>query len=154
MSDIVESDLHANQVVTKHYNTQNWQLTLNPQLLQISGVDPAEMTLKQLYAYISYLKTNNLNSNNEKLVLWQRLLQPLATLIMVWLAIPFVFGSIRNMSIGLRMMAGISLGFGFYLLNEFFGPLSIVYQWPPFLAAFFPIFLFALLAYLLQQRVK
>lgn len=154
MQDVVESQIDAGKIVSKHIPTQNWQLSLNPQLLQISNIVPEEMTLKQLYQYIYYLKKNNLNANNERLAFWQRLLQPLATLVMVILAIPFVFGSTRNMGIGLRMVGGISLGFAFYLLNGFFGPLSMVYQWPPFISAAFPILLFIFLAYLLQKRIK
>lgn len=152
IQNIVESKISLKGIETKQYPTANWQLSLNPKLLRISAVDPSEMTLWQLYHYIIYLHGNHLNTSNYSLTFWQRLFQPLATLIMVWLAIPFVFGSLRKITIGLRMMMGISLGFGFYLLNQFFGPLSIVYQWPTFFAATIPILLFAFTAYILQRR--
>lgn len=154
MQDISESDINLKQITTDKNAQANWQLTINPKILRISAVDPSEMTLDQLYEYISYLKQNSLNPSNYTLAFWQRILQPIGTLVMVWLAIPFVFGSLRRMTMGVRMMIGISLGFVFYILNQFFGPLTLVFQLPPFLAACIPMMIFALTAYLLQKRVS
>ncbi len=154
MQNIATSNITPTAVHSQHHATETWQLSLNPSLLRISVVDPDEMTLPQLYAYMRYLDKNNLNKSAYALAFWQRLLQPLATLIMVWLAIPFVFGSLRSMTMGLRIVLGTFVGFGFYILNEFFGPFSIVYQWPPLLAALSPLVLFAIAAYLLQRRIR
>lgn len=154
MQDVTESNINPAQITTDKNKQVNWQLILNPKILRISAVDPSEMTLNQLYDYISYLKHNSLNPINYTLAFWQRILQPIATLVMVWLGIPFVFGSLRRMTMGVRMMIGISLGFGFYILNQFFGPLTLVFQLPPFLAASIPMIIFAITAYLLQRRVS
>jgi lipopolysaccharide export system permease protein len=71
---------------------------------------------------------------------------------MIILAVPFVFGPLRSVTMGLRMVIGIVLGFCFYILNQFVGPISIVYQIPPIIAAFFPTFLFALIGVFLVRR--
>jgi lipopolysaccharide export system permease protein len=154
MQNVVTSHISVKQVTTSSEASTKWQLSVKPKVLRISAVDPSEMSLKELVEYLSYLKQNNLNRDTYALAFWQRVLQPLATLIMVWLAIPFVFGSLRTISMGVRMMMGIMLGFTFYLLNEFFGPLSIVYRLSPFLAALIPMLLFAVGAYFLQRRVR
>lgn len=154
MHDVVSSHITPTHVTSEKIPAISWHLTVNPSLLRISAVDPDEMSLLQLHAYIRYLNGNNLNSSSYALAFWQRILQPLATLVMVWLAIPFIFGSLRSMSIGLRIIIGSTVGFCFYILNQFFGPFSIVYQWPPFLAALLPTLLFALAAFLLQRRVR
>lgn len=154
MHDVVESQIKPDGIDTQHYPIANWHLTLNPKILRISAVDPEEMTMQQLYEYIHYLKKNALNATSYVLAFWQRLFKPLATLVMVWLAIPFVFGSFRRLTMGLRMMMGISLGFCFYILNEFFGPLTLVFQLPPLLGAIIPTFLFTITAYTLQRRVR
>jgi len=72
--------------------------------------------------------------------------------VLIWLAIPFVFGPLRSAGLGVRVLAGVFIGFVFYTLNQFFGPLSMMYQMPPFAAALFPIILFAMVAYWLQRR--
>lgn len=154
MTNIATSLISLNGIQTNYAANAVWNLSLNPKFIRISAIDPSEMTLKQLFEYLLYLKINNLNTSSYALSFWQRILQPFATLVMVWLAIPFAFGQLRNASMGLRLMAGITLGFGFYILNEFFGPISIVYQTPPFLAALIPMLIFAAAAYFLQKQVE
>ena len=70
-------------------------------------------------------------------------MQPLATLVMIGLAVPFIFGSLRTVTMGLRILIGVIIGFSFYTLNEFLGPFSLVYQVSPFWAAAMPVILFA-----------
>lgn len=154
MQNITSSNISLNKIDSNHNDSALWKLGINPKVLNIAAVDAEQMSLKQLFYYIRYLENNNLNSSNYSLVFWQRLFQPLTTLIMVWLAMPFVFGSLRSATLGLRLMMGVTIGFVFYILNQFFSPISIVYQWPPFIAAVFPILLFAIAAYFLMKRLS
>ena len=103
---------------------------------------------------MQYKKGNKLEYIDYALPFWQRMLQPLATCVMILLAIPFVFGPLRQVSMGLRMLAGLGVGFSFYLLNQFFVPFSTVFQVPPFLAAVLPTCLFFLLGLFLLRRVR
>jgi len=49
---------------------------------------------------------------------------------------------------------GILTGFGFYMANEVFGPVALVYQLPPLLGAITPSLLFMAGAlYLMNKRV-
>jgi lipopolysaccharide export system permease protein len=153
MQNVVESIITSTQIQTRKIPQEIWPLSLNPKLLRISEVNPAQMSLKQLNDYILYLKKNNQNTSTYSLSFWQRILQPLATLVMVWLAIPFVFGPLRRATMGLRIVLGAAVGFCFITLNQFFGPMSMVYQLPPFIAAILPIILFSIAAWILQKRV-
>ena len=72
---------------------------------------------------------------------------------MMMIAIPFIFGPLRSSTMGSKLLAGAAVGFGFNILNRFFGPLSHVYQWPPFLAAIIPTCIFALLGVYLMRRM-
>lgn len=154
MQNVVESHISPTKIQTTTTPLAYWQLTLNPNLLRISEIDPDEMSLPQLRNYTNYLQHNNQDISSYALAFWQRITQPLATLVMIWLAIPFVFGPLRNATMGLRILLGATLGFVFITLDQFFGPLSVVYRLPPQYAALIPIALFALLAYTLQRRVR
>lgn len=154
MQDVVSSKINLQQVTSQRVATATWKLSINPQLLRIAIVDPAAMSLPQLYNYMHYLKTNNLNSDEYTLPFWQRVFRPLATIVMMLLAIPFVFGSLRTVTISLRLVVGIMVGFVFSLTNQFFGPISVVYQWPPVLAALLPTLIFAVAAYWLLRRAS
>src|SRR5207244_1124712 len=93
-------------------------ISLNRDLLRISQVTPEQMSLVQLKSYIAYRKKNGLRASNYDLAYWRRLFQPFATGLMILLAIPFIFGPLRSVTMGLRFVSGVLVGFGFYILNQ------------------------------------
>jgi lipopolysaccharide export system permease protein len=125
-----------------------WDLNFNIKLLNPNN--SAYMTLQQLHEEIDYQNQSHLNSSTNELTFWNRLFQPLSILVMVLIGIPFIFGPLRTVSMGLRLLSGIMVGLLFYLGDLFLGPFSIVYQISPIIAAllspiiffFFAIFLF------------
>ncbi len=131
-----------------------WNFTLNPSLLNIGIVEPEEMSLIKLSKFSNHLVANGLQAGQFKLAFWQRLMQPLAIIIMLFLAVPFVLSAPRSTMLGLRILLGIVMGFIFYLCNAFLGQLSIIFQFPPFLAASLPILLFAGLGFAVIKRVR
>lgn len=152
--DIVSSKISLKKIQSIHEPHEIWPFSFSPKLLNISIIQPEEMSLKQLNEYIRYRRKNLLNTSQYTLAFWQRALQPIAIWVMLCLAIPFTFKHLRSLATSLRTIAGITVGFGFYLLNDFFGPFAIVYQWPPFLAALLPILIFMLIAILLMRWAK
>lgn len=135
-----------------HFPERDWQVTFEPRLLALMRITPSQQTLFNLHSHIDDRLQNGLNVKQYQFVFWQRLFQPLATLVMICLAIPFIFGPLRSVSAGLRMVVGIIIGFCFYTLNNFFGPFSMVWQMPPLLAAVLPTLLFTLAGLLVAWR--
>ena len=129
-----------------------WQIKLNPKFLLADAVPADEMSLPMLYRYNRYLQHNHRQGGEYGFIFWKRLLQPLAMALMVFLSLPFVFGPQRQANMGRRLFYGCLLGFGFYLLNEFLGPFSLVYQVPPWLAALLPVLLFSGIALSFTRR--
>jgi lipopolysaccharide export system permease protein len=152
--DVVTSQLNPKKISAHHDAQTSWPLSFSPKLLTISIIQPGEMSLIQLNEYIHYRRKNLLNTSPYSLAFWQRVLQPFSIWIMMCLAIPFTFKHLRNLATSLRTLAGLVVGFGFYFLNEFFGPFAIVYQWPAFLAALLPLLIFTLIAVLLMYWAK
>lgn len=150
---IEETQFFDDKTVTKHYTHKVLDLSLNPLVLRLSSSQPDEMSLLTLARFLKAGEAQQRNYAYE-LVFWQRLFQPLATLVMMLLAIPFIFGPLRSSSMGSKLVSGISTGFGFYLLNHFLSPISQVYQWPPFIAALVPTLVFACLGLYLMRRVR
>jgi lipopolysaccharide export system permease protein len=102
---------------------------------------------------VDYKKTNDLSYSAIQLSLWQRLLRPVETLIMIFLAVPFVFGSLRHASMGVRLTVGVVVGFIFYLLTQYVGFLSLVYNVSPIISASLPLLLIILFAlFLIRKR--
>lgn len=141
-------------VTTSTVAADNWQINLTPEVVKIAQNDPEDMSLWKLYSLMQYKKQNNLDYTDYGLPFWKRIFQPFATCVMMFLAIPFIFGPLRSVTMGLRLVTGILVGFSFYILNQFFGPLSTVYQVPVVIAAILPTLLFAALGFVLLRRVR
>lgn len=131
-----------------------WDIPVKPKILKISSNEPDEMTLHELNRYIREQTKSHLNTQTYQLAFYKRVTQPLTTLVMMILAIPFIFGPLRSSTMGSKLIVGITVGFGFHLLNNFFGPFSTVYQWPPEIAAFGPTLIFSLIGFYLMRRVQ
>ena len=131
----------------------SWPGILAPKLLEVVTVKPERLSVQGLYRYIGYLHDNKLDAANYELAFWKKLLQPLAIAVMIFLAVPCILGPLRSVGLGIRLVVGLGLGFGFYILNQVFGPVSLVYALPPLLGALLPTLVFALFGYGLLRRV-
>lgn len=134
--------------------TERVALLLKPTIQVRMEAGTTEQSLKELYRTIQYQRATGLNTNASVFSWYQRLFQPLASLIMISLGVLFVFGALRSHTLGSRILMGVILGFGFYMLNQLFGPISLVYQFPPILAAIMPTFIFLGIFLLLLARAK
>ena len=72
---------------------------------------------------------------------------------MLLVALSFIFGPLRSVTMAARILMGILTGFAFYMSDQVFGPVALVYQLPPVFGAVLPSVLFIGLAmYLLQKK--
>jgi len=123
-----------------------WDMQLNPMILNASLIEPEEISLNRLFVFIRHLNENGSQISEFQFSFWKRVLQPFTILLMLWLAIPFVLAAPRS-AMGWRLLLGVIIGFVFYMLDIFVGQLSVILQFSPILAAFFPILLFILVGF-------
>jgi lipopolysaccharide export system permease protein len=150
----VKTTFNQNQIISQALDERAWDLLLNPNLISIGLIQPPQMSLPSLRAYSNHLAKNGLQAGEFQWEFWKRIFQPLTTLVMILLAIPFVMRSSRSVTMGWRVLFGITIGFTFYILNGFLGQFSIVFQVSPLIAALFPTLLFAVLGYTLAVKLK
>jgi lipopolysaccharide export system permease protein len=141
--NIVQTIFSAKQITNAVIPEQEWKLNLNHELLGMVHDDPDQKTLLQLYSYIKYRKLSGLNIASYEFIFWNRIFTPLLIVVMIMLAIPFVFGPLRSATMGLKMIVSIIIGFSFYILNQFAGSMTVVYQISPILTAILPTVLFS-----------
>lgn len=153
LEDVVSSSLSSKQVSSQRKEQLIWDTRLSPDLLSVVTLHPATMSIKGLYQYIAYLKKNGLDSATYEYALWGKLVAPLITGVMVFLAIPFVFGPLRSVGVGHRVLVGALVGIGFYLVNQMFSYVGIVYSFNPALSALIPAGLAMAVAYGMMRRV-
>lgn len=143
-----------NQIKNKTQPHAILHAEFKPNLQIQMSLTATEENLINLYKTIHYRQSIGLGINQFLFTFLQRLLQPLTTLVMICLAVPFVFGSFRSSSAGIKVISGVFIGFTFYMLNQLLGPITLVYQFPPLFAALLPTTLFLLIAMILLLRVK
>lgn len=151
---VSQTEFEKNHTKTQQLQHMIWDISIKPAILKISSVQPDAMNLYELYRYLREQKRTHQAAHQYQLSFLQRSIQPLTTLVMMMLAIPFIFGPLRSSSMGSKLLVGATVGFGFHILNNFLGPVSLVFQWPAMLAAFGPTLLFAVLGVYLMKRVQ
>lgn len=138
LEDVTESRISREKINTENITTRKWMTTLSPDLLSIVIVKPETLSIVGLYQYINYLQENELEAERYELAFWSKLILPFVTGVMIVLAIPFVFGSLRSVSIGQRAMVGALVGIAFYIINQVFSYVGLVYHLNVFLSAVLP----------------
>jgi lipopolysaccharide export system permease protein len=116
----------------------DWSSVLKPDLLNVFVVRPENLSVYELWKYMGYLRDNGQQNQNVELAFWGRIINPIVTLVMLLVALPFVMTLRRETSLGLRVVVGSTLGLGFYLFDRMFGHFGLIYHMNPLLAASIP----------------
>ncbi|SFV69150.1 FIG000906: Predicted Permease [hydrothermal vent metagenome] len=136
---------------------QQQQLTLNMSInkntLNVINKTPKNLSLWSLYKHISFLKENHIDASVHQVEFYKRLLMPLVLFVMLLLAIPFVFGSLRDDSLGKKIFLGVVISLVFQLFNQLSSQSALFYGYSPFLGSITPVFIIATFAFYLLQKI-
>jgi len=135
--DIIETTFKEGATEQKSYTSRPWKNQLSPELLTILTQDTDNLAISRLSRYIDFLKQQSLDAAQYQLAFWNKVLQPLAIVSLVLIAISFVFGSLREVTMGYRIFIGVLVGLGFQITQRVLGPTSLVYEFPPIIAVCF-----------------
>jgi len=149
MPHAIKTTIGMDKIAKQDLHHLNLSVEFKPKYVQAESGDPADSSLKELWGIAYYRWQHHLASDQISFAFWLRLFQPINTIIMIWLGIPFVFGTLRHSTMGFRLLIGIVVGFSFYMLNQVIGPLTMLYQWPPIFAAIIPSLLLIMLGIIL-----
>ena len=148
------TDISQNPVKITHQSVQIWDNLLPPSLLKIITSNTDYLNLNELVDYIQANKEGAQNANRIWLKFWQTFFQPLSLLILMLISVPFSLGSQRSSAIGYKFIIGMLFGFSFYIINQTFGPFSLVYNFPAFFGAAIPSAIFLVLLAFLFWKMK
>jgi len=154
LSDVVETQFTPEGPRNARLAQAEWRSAVNPDLLNVLIVVPERMSAWNLYRYIGHLGANRQKTGRYEIALWKKLFFPIATLVMMALALPFAYLHARSGMVGLKVFLGIMLGIFFYMLNSLFSHVALLQNWPPFAAAAVPSAAFFLAAMLMMWIVE
>jgi lipopolysaccharide export system permease protein len=138
LSDVTSTLFHEDRTEVVANAEQTWNVTLTPQLLSTVVLPPEALSITGLWGYIHYLGEQGLNNGRYWLAFWTKVLQPLVTAALVLMAISFIFGPLRSVTLGQRVFTGVLVGFVFRIVQDLLGPASLVFGFTPLLAVALP----------------
>ena len=118
--------------------TRIWKSELSPQLLIANTLSEDKLSMSTLFYHINFLKQQGARASVHELAFWRKITQPIVILGLVMLGISFVFGPLRNSTIGSKIFVGVLVGVVFNIFQDMIGPTSIVMGFSPLFAVMVP----------------
>jgi lipopolysaccharide export system permease protein len=140
LEDVTETRFDTVRPLSQRHDVIRWDTEVDPQLLATSVLlEPRKLSLSDLHRQIAFLQAQGLGAERYELAFWSKLMQPLATLALIFVAVGFILGPLRERSMGTRIATGILVGLGFKYLQDLFAPMVMVYDLAAWLAVMIPI---------------
>lgn len=154
LRQVNHSMISKDEITTSNRLSEKWETNLTPDKLGAVSLRPTSLSISGLYNYISFLRETGQDVSRFELTFWRKIFQPVSVGVMMLLALSFIFGSLRSVTAGARIVTGICFGFLFYVVNEIFGQMSVVYNMPAVFGALMPSLLFIVMIWWLLSRKR
>jgi lipopolysaccharide export system permease protein len=135
---IRQSEIAETGVSNRRLRQARWDSLLDPGLLNAVVIEPTMLPIDELYRYIQVMRDNDQSATEYEVAFWVKLATPIATLVMLFITVPFVLAHQRTASVGQRIFLGLMLGMAFYMLNRGMSYVAVVYELDPMVSALIP----------------
>ncbi|TDV69881.1 LPS export ABC transporter permease LptG [Pseudomonas sp. LP_7_YM] len=152
LKDVATTLFHEGRTEVVNTPEERWNIALSPQLLSTVVLPPESLSMTGLYGYAHYLADQGLANGRYWLAFYTKILQPLVTVALVLMAISFIFGPLRSVTLGQRVFTGVLVGFTFRIAQDLLGPSSLVFGFSPLFAVLVPAGICALAGIWLLRR--
>jgi lipopolysaccharide export system permease protein len=142
LSNVELTRFEGDRAVLEKVPDAVWHSVLTPDILSVLKIVPERMSVMNLRSYIEHLRDNRQKSTRYEIAFWNKLLYPLAAIVMMLVAIPFGITSARAGGVGAKIVMGILLGLGFYFAGRLFSHTGQLNDWPALFSAGMPLAIF------------
>jgi lipopolysaccharide export system permease protein len=154
LSGYQESRFTRDRVLTRPSTQRSLQSNVSAGFLGLAVADPRQLETRVLFQLIRYYQSNALDTRPYVFAFWSRISRVVAIAFSVLLAIPFVLGSMRASGTGARMMIGLLIGVGYFLLQRLIESGTVVFDLNPIILAWAPTVLLAGITVTLLARAR
>ena len=134
----INNSTDIDEISLKERNSYNKIVSFDQDLINSLKKEPDELTTRNIYKQIQFLSDNKLNSGIYKVELYKRAIKPITLVAMILLAMLFVFGSTRDVTLGRKIFFGVSLGLSFEMLSRIGGAMALSLDFNPMLSTVLP----------------
>jgi len=128
------------------------EVTFDQDLIESLKKDPRELSTVQLFKHIGFLSQNGLSTGDYEAEFYKRTMKPITLVAMVLLVIPFIFGSLRDASLGKRIFLGIVVALVFHQFSKLGVWMPKIFNLDYFLSASLPTLIVLIFALLMLYR--
>jgi len=144
LNDVTITVFEKKSFRQKQVGQMAWRGLVEPSMFDALTVKAPFLSIISLYKYVNYLKQSGQDAAQYELAFWMKIFKPFSALIMLLIAMPFLFGSLRSSSMGQRLLVGVLLGLGFHMSNQALNHIGVGYGLNPVMSAALPSMVFAM----------
>ena len=152
--EVQDTRMEESQSQTQFEPTLFWEALLSEAQTRTLITPASSLAPIDLWRSIARLEQNNLNSESQRIIFWTQVSIPVGVLGMALLALPFLVGSTRSVSVGQRIALGGLIGISYYLVQQISGHLAGIMHWNVVVTVLAPSLLVLLIAVLLLRRAN
>ena len=122
----------------KERNSYNKTVSFDQDLIDSLKKEPKDLTTWTIIKQIQFLSDNKLRSEVFEVELYKRLIKPVTLVAMILLAMLFIFGSTRDITLGRKIFFGVALGLSFEMLSRIASAMALSFDFNPLMSAILP----------------
>jgi len=133
----------------KEHNSYNKTVSFDQDLIDSLKKEPKDLTTWTIIKQIQFLSDNKLRSGVYEVELYKRLIKPLTLVAMILLAMVFIFGSTRDITLGRKIFLGVTLALSFEMLSRIASAMALSFNFNPLMSAIIPSTLLMIISIIL-----
>ena len=155
LTDVIKIDLTTNPITKELFKSSLSEDLIDIKLLNIKTNKPYSLRLSDVRRNIKYLESNNLDASIQEKIFWDKVTKPLATVMMLFLAMPFIFGRMRSINTSKRIVIGLFIGIIFFIISSILPNIGLIFGINPFISVILPLIAFAILGkYIFKYQLE
>jgi lipopolysaccharide export system permease protein len=135
-------------------SNQKLNLLFDEKLIETLEKDPLDLSIVNIYKQVSFLNDNGLKSGIFQIELYKRMIKPFILITTILFSMLFIFGSMRNSTMGKKLFLGIAISLILELYLRISGALVLKFDYNYALVVLMPIVIFFIITLKLLSTKK
>jgi len=148
----IDGSTDIDDISLKEINSYNKAVSFDQDLIDSLKKEPDELTTLNIIKQIQFLSDNKLRSGIYEVELYKRFIKPITLIAMILVAMIFIFGSTRAVTLGRKIFFGVMLGLSFEMLSRIGGAMALSLNFNPVLSTILPTTIVIVIAIILLIR--
>lgn len=142
LGEVKSNKILDESIIFSHQKNKKLNILFDNTLIETLQKDPLNLSIIDIYQQVKFLTHNNLNSGIFKIEFYKRLVKPFILITTILFAMLFIFGSMRNSTMGKKLFLGVAISLVLELYLKISGSIVLKFEYNYFVVVVLPIVLF------------